>query len=401
MLDGTTSPVKSYNTITKSNKTPNTSAVADFRTDSYSCDPDIIVTALTKGVRFDGHSGDDSVTRTLENKVARLCGCQASLFLPTDAMANVIAAQLLRGNSHGLPGMIFADARSRIFRKGSATSSKKVLLPIQPGNNLFLTKEDLEKAVLGRQSTFGQRSVGDSDAVLISLEAAVGGVIFDFSEMQRISSFARNRGFKLHLDGTRIWEVIAAELRPLESYCSLFDSISLSFSKALGAPFGGMLVGTKEFISEAERVKIMLGGTLEKTDVISAICTDVLDKHFCGNPALVKQYLEKSHVYAHEIAVYWRRECKGTLKYPTETNVAWLDLDEDDTNRLVTLAWQYGLRIDGARLMFHHCVSRDAVELVKELLRNFSSQRKSNSKVLLEARAPVHVLPAQTKMISQ
>jgi threonine aldolase len=77
---------------------------------------------------------------------------------------------------------------------------------------------------------------------------------------------------KMHLDGSRLWEAVAAGAGTIFSYCALFETVSLSFSKGLGAPSGGMLAGSHDAIEKARRIRQSLGGDLQRPEVLSSIC---------------------------------------------------------------------------------------------------------------------------------
>ena len=175
---------------------------------------------------------------------------------------------------------------------------------------------------------------------------------------------------KMHLDGARIWEAIAAEHyddleKGLKTYCACFDSVSLCFSKGLGAPIGSIIVGSQAFIDSARHKRKALGGGLRQAGWVSAPARVAVEQTFLGGR------LKASHDRAREIADMWVQR-GGKLELGTETNMVWLDLEavglgegeEDEgcvkagSNKgFVEMAVEKGLKVMGGRLVVHYRMS--------------------------------------------
>ena len=177
----------------------------------------------------------------------------------------------------------------------------------------------------------------------------------------------------MHLDGARLWEAIAAQAmghqelakelaNGLKEYCAYFDSVSLCFSKGLGAPIGSIITGSRAFIDNARHKRKSLGGGLRQAGWISAPARVAVEQTFLGGR------LKASHERARQIADMWVQR-GGKLELDTETNMVWLDLeaagfrDNEDgkgcvkggsSKGFVEMAVERGLKVMGGRLVVHY-----------------------------------------------
>ena len=190
------------------------------------------------------------------------------------------------------------------------------------------------------------------------------------SETRRIAAFAREHGVKLHLDGARIWEAVVAGAGSLPDFTSCFDSVSLCFSKGLGAPVGSILVGSEAFIKHARWVRKSIGGGLRQSGVVTAAARVAVDETFGKSPNGEGGLLKRSHQIAKRIAKIWT-DMGGKLAKPTETNMVWFDLDDVGMSEeeFVELGRQNGLRFLGDRLVVHYQISDEAVEKLQAVLK--------------------------------
>jgi hypothetical protein len=169
------------------------------------------------------------------------------------------------------------------------------------------------------------------------------------SETRRIAEFARRSGIKLHLDGARLWHAVAAGAGSLVEFCSLFDTVTMCFSKGLGAPVGSILVGSKATIQYARWLRKALGGGMRMTGVLTGPARVAVDTTFKSG------MLKRSHEIAREIGAFWE-SCGGKLTLPVQTNMVWLDYTGRPftPEEFRTRALQLGLVVDCFRLVFHY-----------------------------------------------
>ncbi len=171
--------------------------------------------------------------------MAELCNHEAGVFLLSGTMGNQIALRSLLTQP---PHSVLCDHRAHIrcFEAGGvAMQTGAMVNGVVPLNGVYLTLEDIEENVI--RST----SVVACPTKVISLENTLRGTIMPLKKVQRISDFARKHGIKMHLDGARLWEAVAAGSGSLSDYGACFDSMTLCYLKGLGAPVGSILVGSK------------------------------------------------------------------------------------------------------------------------------------------------------------
>ena len=231
-----------------------------------------------------------------------------------------------------------------------------------PKRHLFNTRRHQENIILSDD-------VHACPTRVISLENTLGGTIMPLSETRRIRAFAQQHNVKLHLDGARIWEAVVAGAGSLPDFTTCFDSVSLCFSKGLGAPVGSILVGSEAFIKHARWVRKSIGGGLRQLGVVTAAARVAVDETFGRGPNGEGGLLKRSHEVARGIAGMWA-SMGGKLAQPTETNMVWFDLEECGVSEaeFVELGKQHGLRFLGGRLVVHYQISEEAVERLRGVL---------------------------------
>lgn len=237
---------------------------------------------------------------------------------------------------------------------------------------MFLTLEDVQRNVVLGEEIHG------CPTKVISLENTLGGTIMPLEEVRRISAFAREHDIKLHLDGARIWEAVVAGAGSLPDYTKEFDSVSLCFSKGLGAPVGSILVGGEKFIKHARWVRKSIGGGLRQSGVVTAAARVAVDETFGRGPNGEGGLLKQSHVTAKKIAKVWT-DLGGKLEKPTETNMVWFDLDDVGVSaeEFVEMGSKYGLRFLGPRLVVHYQIGDEAVEKLEKVLKEVIERKGS------------------------
>ena len=241
-----------------------------------------------------------------------------------------------------------------------ATLSGVMPIPITPSNNSHLTLSDI------RTHTVLSNDTHYAPTRLISLENTLGGTILPLSTCTAISHFARTQTptpIWLHLDGARLWEAVAAGAGSLKDYSACFDSITMCFSKGLGAPIGSIIAGSKPFIAKARHLRKMLGGGLRQAGVVTASARVAVDETFLGGK------LTATHHRAREIAEMWQDK-GGRLAKAVETNMVWLDLERAgiSTEGFVAAGVKEGVRLLGGRVVVHYQICREAVRKLERVM---------------------------------
>jgi threonine aldolase len=299
----------------------------------------------------------DPTTLGLEAWIAELTGKEAGLFVVSGTMGNQLG---VRAHLQCPPHSVLCDARSHLVTHeagGVSSLSGAMLSCVTPANGRYMTQADLE-AHVNRGAL-----ITDCPTRLVVLEIPLGGVILPLSECRRISEWAREQGIALHLDGARLWEAVAAGAGSLLDYCACFDSVTLCFSKGLGAPIGSVLVGSEALRERARWVRKSIGGGMRQAGVVCAAARVAVEATFLGG------LLQRSHARARDIAVFWETH-GGRLLYPAETNMVWLDLEPVGwtPERLIRCGARLGLRLMGARLVVHYQIGDEAMGRLQDLM---------------------------------
>jgi threonine aldolase len=269
--------------------------------------------AMATAVVGDDVFGDDPTVNRLQERVAALFGHEAALFVPSGTMGNQTAIA-----AHTQPGdeILFAAAAHIFDYEVAAPAALSGVLthPI-PARHGVITADDIRVRIR-------PVDVHCARTRLVSLENThnnAGGTVFPLQEMQRIRELADETGLRMHLDGARIWNAHVAAGVPLAEYGKRFDSISACFSKGLGCPVGSILVGSRDFITRAHRMRKRFGGAMRQVGILAAAALYALDHHI--------DRMREDHANARYLAT-------ELVKIPgveidldaTQTNIVYMDV---------------------------------------------------------------------------
>lgn len=293
---------------------------------------------------------EDATTESLQDDMAELTGHEAGLFVLSGTMGNGLALQSLLLQP---PHAVLVDSRSNMLNwEGGhiASQAGAVIQAVTPRHNgLHLTLEDiLDHIVLDEDVT-------SSPTRVIVIENTLHGTIMPLQEVRRITSFAREHGVKLHLDGARLFDAVVAGAGTISDFTNQFDTASLCFSKGLGAPVGSMLVGSKKTIRQARKLRQTIGGGIHQMGVLTSMARVALTETFGTRPDGKGSLMADNHRNARRIAEYWTQS-GGKLSKPTDTCMVWLDHEAAGLSRtdLVRMASEHGLKFQNERLVVHH-----------------------------------------------
>ena len=247
--------------------------IIDLRSDTFTKPSPGMREAIASAEVGDDVFGEDPTVNHLQDKVASMFGKEAALFVASGTMGNEVAI-----SAHTQPGdEVILETNSHIFNyeaAGPALLSGVQLRPL-PGKKGVITAEQIKKAVRSRD-------IHHPNTSLICLENThnmAGGTIYPIEEIQRIRELADTYGLKMHLDGARLWNASVATGISLKEYGSYFDSVSVCFSKGLGAPVGSMLIGSNEYINTARRYRKIYGGGMRQVGILAAAALYALENN--------------------------------------------------------------------------------------------------------------------------
>jgi threonine aldolase len=349
-------------------------AAYDFRSDTITTPTALMLTAIENTTLFDDVYLEDPTTTALESAMASLTSHEAALLVLSGTMGNQVA---MRCHLTQPPHSVLCDSRAHLVTSeagGVASLSGAQVTGIAPSNGVHLTLEDVRKhAVISDD-------IHSCPTKVISLENTLSGTIMPLSEVRKVSAFARENGILLHLDGARLWEVAAAGAGSISEFCRCFDSVSLCFSKGLGAPMGSVIVGSTAFIKHARWVRKSIGGGIRMSGVIAAAARVAVDDVFGHGPTGEGGKLKETHARARQIAATWQ-QMGGKVGCPVQTNMVWLDLKHAglSAETFVAISKKHGLKTRGGRLVVHYQICDEAVTRLGMVMEEIMSTRDKSS----------------------
>jgi len=234
----------------------------DLRSDTVTRPSPAMRREMAEAEVGDDGFGDDPTVNALQEEVAALFGKEDSLFMPSGTMSNSVAvATLCRGEA-----ICEADAHVYYYELSAAACRAGVqLIPVK-GNRGTLWWADVAPMVRPGPPRFNRTG-------LICLENThnrAGGTIVPLEAIADVARGAREVGIPVHLDGARLWHAAIATGTPLSAYAAYADTVSVCFSKGLGAPIGACLCGPRDALVEARMVRSTFGGRLRQVGIIAA-----------------------------------------------------------------------------------------------------------------------------------
>jgi threonine aldolase len=258
---------------------------------------------------------EDATVNALEEKTAALFGMEAALFFPSGTMANQTAIKV-----HTQPGeQLICDHYAHIFNYegGGVSFNSGVSCKLIAGHRGMITAKQV-KATINPPDFYHSPLT-----TLVCLENTTnkgGGAIWDINEMKAIKEVCTSNGLKFHLDGARIWNALAVTGEDPKLYGNLFDSISVCLSKGLGCPVGSVLLGSKDFIAKALRVRKVFGGGMRQAGFLAAAGIYALDHH--------RERLKEDHKKAKEIEAILSKKDFISSVSPVDTNIIIFEIKE-------------------------------------------------------------------------
>lgn len=217
--------------------------------------------------------GDDPTVKELEAETARLLGKEAAVYTASGTMANQMA---VRG--HTEPGdevLVEGQAHVYYYEGGGPAALSGVMCRCLNGQRGIFTGEDVEAALRPSDPHFPRTRL----VCVENTHNRGGGKIWPLEKIAEVAGVARKHGLQLHLDGARLWNASVAAGIPEREYAKHFDSVSVCFSKGLGAPVGSALVGSRAFIDRVRRFRKMFGGGMRQAGIIAAGALFALRHH--------------------------------------------------------------------------------------------------------------------------
>lgn len=304
--------------------------------------------------------GDDPTVNALQERVAALLGKEAALFMASGTQSNLcgLLAHCGRGDEY-IVGQL---AHTYRYEGGGAAvlgSIQPQPLPNQPDGTLKL--DDIAAAIKPDDPHFARTR-------LLALENTWSGHVLPATYVADACELAHARGLATHLDGARLFNAAVASGRTVAELARHFDSVSICFSKGLGAPVGSMLVGSRELIQRAHRVRKMVGGGLRQVGLLAAAADHALTHHV--------DRLADDHALAKRLA-QGLAALPGVTVTPPQTNIVFAEVSDGRTPALLAHLKSRGVLatgLIGLRFVTHLDVDAAGVDHAIAAAREFLTQ---------------------------
>jgi threonine aldolase len=283
----------------------------DLRSDTVTRPSAAMREAMAKAEVGDDVFGEDPTARALEEEVARITGKEAALFVSSGTMGNQLAIAL-----HTRPGdevIVGEGAHPVWYESGAGPALSGVQFAIAGSGGLF-TASDLEAAIKPRAYWCPRTSL----VCVENTHNRAGGRVFPQKDILAIAERARQHGLALHLDGARLWNASVASKTSVADLAAPFDTVSVCFSKGLGAPAGSALCASRAHVEAARRLRKMWGGGMRQVGILAAAALFALRNN--------RERLEEDHRNAKRFAAAVTRE--GNMRVEAvETNIVNVDVE--------------------------------------------------------------------------
>jgi threonine aldolase len=253
--------------------------IADLRSDTITQPTRAMREAMLSAPLGDDVFGDDPTVNALQERIAGMLGFEAALFVPTGTQGNLcgVLSHCQRGDEYIVGQMQHCY---RWEGGGAAVFGSVQPQPLEQQADGTLALADIEAAVKPDDAHFARTR-------LLALENTLGGKVLPQAYLEESTALARGKGLSTHLDGARLFNAAVEQARRNGSdprmearrIASLFDTVSVCFSKGLGAPAGSALCGSREVIARARRIRKMAGGAMRQAGVLAAAANHALDHH--------------------------------------------------------------------------------------------------------------------------
>lgn len=325
------------------------------------------VTRPTEGMRkamYDAEVGDDvfredATVNAFQEEVAALFGMESGVFVPSGTMGNQLAL-----NVQSQPGdEVICDRTAHIYNYESAAGPflSGIQFMLLQGKQGILTPEMVATGFRGHNDW-------DPRTSILALENTTnkgGGAWYDAETLRQIAQLARDRRVALHIDGARIWNAAVASGQPLSNFGTIADTISVCFSKALGAPVGSMVLSSNALRPAILRKRKMWGGGMRQVGVLAAAASYAVKNHL--------ELLQEDHRRAREFAAFLNElESFSIQPESVHTNIVLFDVVHAKVPDVLDTLRKHGVGMvpfgpTTIRAVFHFQVTDSDLEKVKEV----------------------------------
>jgi threonine aldolase len=338
-------------------------SIIDLRSDTVTRPTPAMRAAIHAAEVGDDVFNDDPTVLRLQERVAAMLGKEVAMFVPSGTMSNQICVK-----AHTQPGdELLCEASCHIYNHeaGGPAVLSGVTCRTFVGDYGILDVSQLD----GKIRPDDEHLVRTRLVCLENTHNRGGGRVYPLEKIQAISSWAHQNGLRMHLDGARLWNAMVASGISAKEWAAPFDTVSVCFSKGLGAPIGSALAGPREFVARARRIRKMFGGGMRQAGIAAAGALYAVENHI--------DRLADDHRHARVLGQAVMDTPGLRLNPPeVETNLVWFEVDPElGTSKDVAAALkQRGVLIHAAgpqmiRACTHLDVSSAQAERAAETIR--------------------------------
>jgi len=336
----------------------------ELRSDTFTKPTPEMRRAMAEAEVGDDVWGEDPTANALQEQCAELFGKEAGLFVPSGSMGNEASIKALTN-----PGEeIIVEASSHVIEAevGAPATISQVIVRALPGPRGVFDLDELADAIRPPSRFFTHTAL----VCLENTHQGSGGAVVPIEAFRDMAKVARDRGVRVHLDGARIFNASVASGVHVREYAAEVDTLSFCFSKGLGAPVGSMMLGTKEVVDRARRVRKMLGGGMRQVGVLCAAAKVALETGV--------ERLAEDHANAKRLAVGIAQAWPGSINpEDVETNILYVYTGDRDAEVTAGALKEKGVLVGpmGARrlrLVTHRDVDAEGIERAIDAFRDLA-----------------------------
>lgn len=336
--------------------------IIDFRSDTVTKPSPEMLKAMMNANVGDDVFGEDPTINELEKMSADMFGMESGLFCPSGTMTNQIAIKC-----HTQPGdEVICDENSHVYQYegGGIAFNSSASVKLLYGDRGRINAEQVKAAI----------NPGDNHKALSSLVCLEntsnrgGGSCYYIEEIKKIKHVCVENDLALHLDGARLWNAMVAKNEKPKQYGEIFNSISICLSKGLGCPVGSVLVGKKDFIKKARRVRKVFGGGMRQAGFMAAAGIYALQNNI--------ERLQQDHAHAKQIGDAIAKSSVAKTVLPIETNIIIFETTDSTAQTLVEKLKEqqilcYAIAPNRVRFVVHLDITVAMVNKTIEIIKKF------------------------------
>ena len=305
----------------------------DLRSDTVTRPTEAMRAAMAAAPVGDDVYGEDPSVLELERRTAELLGHEAGLFCATGSLANLLGVRMLVE-----PGQeVLCDVAAHVARAemGAHAAVHGLTMRTWPSDHGRLDVERVREIL---SPSAGPYQVSTAAVAVENTHNFGGGVVQPLEQLQATAELCREHGVGFHLDGARLWNAHIATGVPLATYGALFDTVSVCFSKGLGAPVGSVLVSSAENIARARVQRKRLGGGWRQAGMLAAGALHALEHQL--------QRLAEDHAAARGLAAAVAEDAPDAVDVDAlETNIVVLDTGAQSGAAVAAAAAERGVLV--------------------------------------------------------